>query len=382
MLRRSTHFALSTLLCLAALLLCYGCQHPALSQDRAPAPEITAERCQLTERLQWQWVPPQCLTIQGAQVCIPGHWHNRFAPCAICGDRTQRPGSVAQANPQLASLPQPANPAPTAPVAHTAPAPTMPAAPPAQAAGQTRDEERLARLAAELAGLRIQGAKWEACDGRIQQLESLAAQQGEQLAALRRDVGLLGQGVQDLDAAQLELRAAVERLGAGVTGVESATAADRARLRERVTEIVGPLVASAAAEWGLSQAAALAVEGFAVGGPAGLGVAAAGWLVARALRRGRLIHVSSGVTDATETNAGGREAPAEPSFRDGESHTVVIENPPPPQVTVTEQTFVPYATDRFSQAHAWACEKMAQKYPGSTAMLETLKSLIEQKLRA
>lgn len=61
---------------------------------------------------------------------------------------------------------------------------------------------------------------------------------------------------------------------------------------------------------------------------------------------------------------------------------IVRESPPPPQVTVTEQQFVPYENDSFARAHAQAVEHLARRYPGSIEFVEAEKGLIEQFLKA
>jgi len=62
----------------------------------------TAQRCQILERLQWQWVPPHTRCLNGVCQQIQGHWHHRFSPCAICGDKTMRPSR----SPQVQTIPQ------------------------------------------------------------------------------------------------------------------------------------------------------------------------------------------------------------------------------------------------------------------------------------
>ena len=59
---------------------------------------------------------------------------------------------------------------------------------------------------------------------------------------------------------------------------------------------------------------------------------------------------------------------------------VPVENPPPPQVQTTENHYVPYETDSYRQAHAWANEQLAKRYPGSLEYVGTIESLIKQYL--
>jgi hypothetical protein len=57
---------------------------------------------------------------------------------------------------------------------------------------------------------------------------------------------------------------------------------------------------------------------------------------------------------------------------------IAVDSPPPPQRTMTETHYVPYEKDSFSQAHQWASEQVARKYPGATEILQAQESLIRQ----
>lgn len=59
---------------------------------------------------------------------------------------------------------------------------------------------------------------------------------------------------------------------------------------------------------------------------------------------------------------------------------VAIDSPPPPQQTVTERHYVPIERDSFRQAHGWASEQVARKYPGAIDYLTQLDSMINQYL--
>lgn len=266
--------ALSALLCWSALTLIYGCQpHPAAGQD------LTAERCQLLDRAQWQWVPPYSQVVNGSQVIIPGHWHNRFGACQVCGDRTTRPGTVAQANPQLPA------------------AQATPAAPTAQAAPNARHDE-CARLAAELA----------AAQGRLRKVEDVLTAHHASLAEVRDDLQLLGEGVTQLDRATRDLSVAVKGLGPRLTGIEDAAATDRAAFGRRVADAARTVVVTALREHSVATGLTVALEGLSLGGPLGLGVAVGGWLLARAVRHRR--------PERRQANdAGAEEAPADDPFR-------------------------------------------------------------------
>lgn len=57
---------------------------------------------------------------------------------------------------------------------------------------------------------------------------------------------------------------------------------------------------------------------------------------------------------------------------------IAVDAPPSAPRVHTETHYVPIETDRHQQAHAWAKEQVARRYPGATATLETLDSLISQ----
>lgn len=59
---------------------------------------------------------------------------------------------------------------------------------------------------------------------------------------------------------------------------------------------------------------------------------------------------------------------------------VAVDSPPPPQRIITETQFAAYEKDTYAQAHAWAQQQLARKYPGSVDLLETEKQLIKQYL--
>lgn len=118
---------------------------------------------------------------------------------------------------------------------------------------------------------------------------------------------------------------------------------------------------SAGFPWGAILSTGAAALG--VGTPVGLGIAGAGWLVAgiRKRRRARSNQV------------------AQPRNM---VQPVPIDSPPLPQQVASETRFAPYQVDDYSQAHAWAREQMARKYPGSTDLLEAEQAMIRQYLGA
>ncbi|WP_197524858.1 S1 family peptidase [Botrimarina hoheduenensis] len=62
------------------------------------------------------------------------------------------------------------------------------------------------------------------------------------------------------------------------------------------------------------------------------------------------------------------------------SRPIAIDTAPPPQQSIRETHYVPYATDEFAKAHQWAGEQLARKFPGSVEWLTSLDSLIRQQL--
>lgn len=66
----------------------------------------------------------------------------------------------------------------------------------------------------------------------------------------------------------------------------------------------------------------------------------------------------------------------------GASRPVAVDTPPPPQRVVPQTHYVSYENDAFAQAHQWASEQLARKFPGSVELLTGLDSLIRQKLNA
>lgn len=266
----------------------------------AHAQEATvAERMQICERLQWQWVPPSSRLANGARIEIPGHWHNRFEPCAVCGDGTVRAGGVSQANPQLAPSPAPA---------------TIPASapPPLQAANPSPNDDRVARLAAELAGEKHQADRnWRAFNERLTRVEKAAASHNAALDAIVPAVERGG---------RLErVESAVAGLGPRVAGVESVAGTDRESFARRVVAVARPLVVAALIERLPSAAAPLIVSGLSVGGPIGLALAFGASLIGRQMRKrverdgGRNRGVDREVQPRNQ--AGVEEAPADRPFR-------------------------------------------------------------------
>lgn len=57
---------------------------------------------------------------------------------------------------------------------------------------------------------------------------------------------------------------------------------------------------------------------------------------------------------------------------------ITTENPPPPQAIIQENTFVPYERDTFAEAFAWAERQAVTKYPGSSEVVQLLRSLVNQ----
>lgn len=57
---------------------------------------------------------------------------------------------------------------------------------------------------------------------------------------------------------------------------------------------------------------------------------------------------------------------------------ITTENPPPPQAIISENTFVPYERDTFAEAFAWAERQAVTKYPGSSEVVQLLRSLVNQ----
>lgn len=60
--------------------------------------------------------------------------------------------------------------------------------------------------------------------------------------------------------------------------------------------------------------------------------------------------------------------------------TVVVENPPPPQLTTHAHTYVPYETQLYREAVKFATEEFTRKYPGSVDTVKVIESLISQYL--
>lgn len=69
-------------------------------------------------------------------------------------------------------------------------------------------------------------------------------------------------------------------------------------------------------------------------------------------------------------------------FDQEQQRPVVVETPPPPQRTVYTNHYVPIDQDKYREAHQWASEQLARRYPGSIEHLHTLESLIQQRLAA
>lgn len=59
---------------------------------------------------------------------------------------------------------------------------------------------------------------------------------------------------------------------------------------------------------------------------------------------------------------------------------IPVEAPPLPQVHTTNNHYVPYETDSYRQAHAWALEQLTKRYPGALEYVGTIESLIKQYL--
>ena len=59
---------------------------------------------------------------------------------------------------------------------------------------------------------------------------------------------------------------------------------------------------------------------------------------------------------------------------------IVTETPPPPQVEIPTNHYVPYEKDTYAKAHQWASEQLVKKYPGASEEMATLESLIQQYL--
>jgi len=69
-------------------------------------------------------------------------------------------------------------------------------------------------------------------------------------------------------------------------------------------------------------------------------------------------------------------------WSDERQRPIAVDSPPLPQRTTTETHYVPYEKDDHAQAHQWASEQVARKFPGSIEVLTALDSLIKQQLNA
>lgn len=113
-----------------------------------------------------------------------------------------------------------------------------------------------------------------------------------------------------------------------------------------------------------------------VGGPAGLGIGLAGFLIARAVKkRGaplagkvleRVIHAPGQVIDRVVER--GRPFP------------VVMDTPAPPQQVVTQTHVQQVEVNSHREAYDWATAEFRRKYPGAEGNVEVINSLIEQYL--
>jgi hypothetical protein len=117
--------------------------------------------------------------------------------------------------------------------------------------------------------------------------------------------------------------------------------------------------------------AKLAVGALGLSGPLAIAVVIAGGFVGGRVRS-RLSRLEShiGLPKAT------------PPASATKSQAVAVDSPPPPQQTLRETHYVPIEQDTFSQAHQWASEHVARKYPGATEVLQAQDSLIKQFLAA
>lgn len=103
------------------------------------------------------------------------------------------------------------------------------------------------------------------------------------------------------------------------------------------------------------------------------------WMLARALRRGV---AGAGVAQASTGQASGTQtsgvAPSPSTIRETIPFPVSVDAPPTPQYRGVDQRFVSVESDRYEQAHAYAAEQLARRYPASVTYIESMKSLINQ----
>jgi hypothetical protein len=138
-----------------------------------------------------------------------------------------------------------------------------------------------------------------------------------------------------------------------------------------------------------------------LGGPIGLGVGVAGWLVSRRVKRkvGERLADASADTPAGDgaeglverivarvrDRIGGGGQTDEPSPRLVErivelvrGFPVRVSEPPLPQVRGVDQRFTPYAVDAISAALSYANTEIVSTTPGAAGVLKRQKALIDQ----
>jgi hypothetical protein len=124
-----------------------------------------------------------------------------------------------------------------------------------------------------------------------------------------------------------------------------------------------------------------------LGGPIGLGVGVAGWLVSRRVKR----KVGERLADASPllSSVANQAATDEPSprlveriverVRDRiEGFAVRVDTPPAPPERVIETRWQQVPSDLHAEAWAWAKSVQAQKFPGQVDVLDAIDSMIVQ----
>jgi hypothetical protein len=81
-----------------------------------------------------------------------------------------------------------------------------------------------------------------------------------------------------------------------------------------------------------------------------------------------------------------RRGQSQPPAPSPQPHTqyvpIAVDAPPPEQQVVPRTHYVTVEGNAYANAHQWASEQVARKYPGGSELLTTLDSLIQQKLAA
>lgn len=146
--------------------------------------------------------------------------------------------------------------------------------------------------------------------------------------------------------------------------------------------------------WGMP-AIDLALSALGIGGGVSLPIWAA-WMLARTMWHRRVgssvARGSTGTASGTQPTVTPHNPPALQPGATGSASAptphnqtstavpfpISIDAPPTPQYRAVDQRFVTVETDRYEQAHAYAAEQLARRYPASVTYIESMKSLINQ----